>query len=154
MARKKENSVAALRERPKMIVAGFSAYSREIDWQKFKDIADEIGAYTFADIAHIAGLIAGKQIKNPVPIFDVASTTTHKTLRGPRGALIMSKKIEKKIANAILEVHNNIKTVVKKASEHKGEFRIQKTKHLSGKRNKITTHKESGINLKLNITID
>jgi len=61
------------------------------------------------------------------------------------------KKIEKKIANAILEVHNNIKTVVKKASEHKGEFRIQKTKHLSGKRNKITTHKESGINLKLNI---
>jgi len=92
----------ALRERPKMIVAGFSAYSREIDWQKFKDIADEIGAYTFADIAHIAGLIAAKQIKNPVPIFDVVSTTTHKTLRGPRGAIIMCKeKYAKQINSAV-----------------------------------------------------
>ena len=82
----------ALREKPKMIVAGFSAYSRELDWQKFKDIADEVGAYTFADIAHIAGLIAGGVLKNPVPIFDVVSTTTHKTLRGPRGAIIMCKE--------------------------------------------------------------
>lgn len=82
----------ALKEKPKMIVAGFSAYSREIDWQKFKDIADEIGAYTFADIAHIAGLIAAKEISSPVPIFDVVSTTTHKTLRGPRGAIIMCKE--------------------------------------------------------------
>lgn len=82
----------ALKERPKMIVAGFSAYSREIDWQAFQDIANEIGAYTFADIAHIAGLIAGKQLTNPVPIFDVVSTTTHKTLRGPRGAIIMCKE--------------------------------------------------------------
>ncbi len=92
----------ALREKPKMIVAGFSAYSREIDWQKFKDIADEVGAYTFADIAHIAGLIAAKQIKNPVPIFDVVSTTTHKTLRGPRGAIIMCKeKYAKQINSAV-----------------------------------------------------
>jgi len=92
----------ALREKPKMIVAGFSAYSREIDWQKFKDIADEIGAYTFADIAHIAGLIAGKQLKNPVPIFDVVSTTTHKTLRGPRGAIIMCKeKFAKQVDSAV-----------------------------------------------------
>jgi glycine hydroxymethyltransferase len=92
----------ALVEKPKMIVAGFSAYSREIDWQKFKDIADEIGAYTFADIAHIAGLIAGKQIKNPVPIFDVVSTTTHKTLRGPRGAIIMCKeKFAKQVNTAV-----------------------------------------------------
>lgn len=82
----------ALRERPKMIVAGFSAYSREIDWMRFKEIANEVGAYTFADIAHIAGLIAGGAIKNPVPIFDVVSTTTHKTLRGPRGAMIMCKE--------------------------------------------------------------
>ena len=82
----------ALREKPKMIVAGFSAYSRELDWEKFKAIADEIGAYTFADIAHIAGLIAAGVIKNPVPIFDVVSTTTHKTLRGPRGAMIMCKE--------------------------------------------------------------
>jgi len=92
----------ALREKPKMIVAGFSAYSREIDWETFKKIADEIGAYTFADIAHIAGLIAGKQLKNPVPIFDVVSTTTHKTLRGPRGAIIMCKeKFAKQINSAV-----------------------------------------------------
>ncbi len=92
----------ALREKPKMIVAGFSAYSREIDWQKFKDIADEIGAITFADIAHIAGLIAAKQLKNPVPIFDVVSTTTHKTLRGPRGAIIMCKeKYAKQVNSAV-----------------------------------------------------
>jgi len=82
----------ALREKPKMIVAGYSAYSREIEWQKFQDIADEIGAFTFADIAHTAGLIAGKQMDNPVPIFDVVSSTTHKTLRGPRGAVIMCKE--------------------------------------------------------------
>jgi len=82
----------AVAEKPKMIVAGFSAYSREIDWAGFKAIADEIGAYTFADIAHIAGLIAGRQLTNPVPLFDVVSTTTHKTLRGPRGAIIMCRE--------------------------------------------------------------
>jgi glycine hydroxymethyltransferase len=82
----------AYEERPKMIVAGYSAYSREIDWQEFKKIADEVGAYTFADIAHTAGLIAGGQMNNPVPFFDVVSTTTHKTLRGPRGAMIMCKE--------------------------------------------------------------
>lgn len=81
----------ALRERPKMIIAGFSAYSRDIDWKAFKSIADEVGAVTFADIAHIAGLIAGKALENPVPIFDIVTTTTHKTLRGPRGAIIMCK---------------------------------------------------------------
>ncbi len=81
----------ALKEKPKMIVAGFSAYSREIEWEKFKEIADEVGAFTFADIAHTAGLIAGGQMDNPVPFFDVVSTTTHKTLWGPRGALIMCK---------------------------------------------------------------
>jgi len=82
----------ALKEKPKMIVAGFSAYSREIEWQKFKEIADEVGAYTFADIAHTAGLIAGGEMANPTPIFDVVATTTHKTLRGPRGAIIMCKE--------------------------------------------------------------
>jgi glycine hydroxymethyltransferase len=82
----------ALREKPKMIIAGFSAYSRNIDWKAFKEIADEVGAITFADIAHIAGLVAGKAIENPVPYFDVVSTTTHKTLRGPRGAIIMCKE--------------------------------------------------------------
>lgn len=92
----------ALKEKPKMIVAGFSAYSREIEWEKFKEIADEIGAYTFADIAHTAGLIAGGEMTNPVPIFDVVSTTTHKTLRGPRGAMIMCKeKFAKQIDRAV-----------------------------------------------------
>lgn len=82
----------ARREKPKMIVAGYSAYSREIDWERFKEIADEVGAYTFADIAHTAGLIAAGILNNPVPFFDVVSTTTHKTLRGPRGAMIMCRE--------------------------------------------------------------
>jgi glycine hydroxymethyltransferase len=82
----------AVRERPKMIIAGFSAYSRDIDWKAFKSIADEVGAVTFADIAHIAGLIAGKALESPVPLFDFVTTTTHKTLRGPRGAIIMCKE--------------------------------------------------------------
>lgn len=92
----------ALREKPKMLVVGFSAYSREIDWQKFKDIADEVSAFTFADIAHPAGLIAAGLMNNPVPIFDVVTTTTHKTLRGPRGAMIMCKeKFAKQIDRAV-----------------------------------------------------
>jgi len=82
----------ATAEKPKMILAGFSAYSRDFDWKRFAKIAKKVGALTFADIAHIAGLIAGKQLENPVPIFDVVSTTTHKTLRGPRGAMIMCKE--------------------------------------------------------------
>ncbi len=98
----KEVRKIALKEKPKMIVAGFSAYSREIEWQKFKEIADEIGAYTFADIAHTAGLIAAKKMDNPVPYFDVVSSTTHKTLRGPRGAMIMCKeKYAKQIDRAV-----------------------------------------------------
>lgn len=92
----------ALAEKPKMILAGFSAYSRNLDWKRFKEVADKIGAYTFADIAHIAGLIAGKQLESPVPYFDVVSTTTHKTLRGPRGAIIMCReKFAKDIDRAV-----------------------------------------------------
>lgn len=82
----------AMREKPKMILAGFSAYSRSLEWERFRAIADKVGAFLFADIAHIAGLIAGKQLENPVPLCDVVSTTTHKTLRGPRGAIIMCKE--------------------------------------------------------------
>jgi glycine hydroxymethyltransferase len=92
----------ALKEKPKMIVAGYSAYSREVEWQRFQEIAEEVGAYTFADIAHTAGLIAGGQMANPVPFFDVVTTTTHKTLRGPRGAIIMSlEKYAKQIDKAV-----------------------------------------------------
>lgn len=82
----------ALREKPKMILAGFSAYSRNLDWKRFKEIADEVGAITMADISHIAGLIAGKALESPVPYFDIVTTTTHKTLRGPRAAIIMCKE--------------------------------------------------------------
>ncbi|MEK7165002.1 MAG: serine hydroxymethyltransferase, partial [Patescibacteria group bacterium] len=92
----------AIKYKPKLILAGFSAYSRSIDWKKFKAIADEVGALTMADIAHIAGLIAGKQLENPVPIFDVVTTTTHKTLRGPRGGMIFCKeKFAKDIDKAV-----------------------------------------------------
>lgn len=93
-----EMYMLAKKHKPRMILAGFSAYSRSIDWKAFKKIADEVGAITMADISHIAGLIAGKQLENPVPIFDVVTTTTHKTLRGPRGAMIMCKE---KFAKAI-----------------------------------------------------
>lgn len=71
----------ALAERPKMIIAGFSAYSRSLDWKAFREIADEVGAYLMADISHIAGLVAGGVCENPVPFCDVVTTTTHKTLR-------------------------------------------------------------------------
>lgn len=74
----------AMESKPRMIIAGFSAYSRDLDWARFRDIADKVGAYLMADISHIAGLIAGKVLTNPVPYCDVVTTTTHKTLRGPR----------------------------------------------------------------------
>jgi glycine hydroxymethyltransferase len=87
------DEVARLAEehRPKLVIAGFSAYPREIEWQRFVDIAHGVGARILADISHTAGLIAGGALFNPVPLADVAMTTTHKTLRGPRGALLMCK---------------------------------------------------------------
>lgn len=92
----------ALEHKPKIILVGYSAYSREIDYAKVKEIADEVGALTMADIAHIAGIIAGGQMNNPVATFDIVSTTTHKTLRGPRGGMIMCKEEHaKKIDKAI-----------------------------------------------------
>lgn len=82
----------ALKEKPKLIVAGASAYARTIDFKKFREIADEVGAYLMVDMAHIAGLVAAKAHPSPVPYADFVTTTTHKTLRGPRGGLIMCKK--------------------------------------------------------------
>ena len=90
--------------RPKMIVAGFSAYSRVLDWQTFRDIADEVGAYLVVDMAHVAGLVAAGVYPSPVGIADVTTTTTHKTLRGPRGGLILAKaneEIEKKLNSLV-----------------------------------------------------
>jgi glycine hydroxymethyltransferase len=95
----------ALEHKPKIILAGFSAYSRELDYAKFVEIAKEVGAYTVADMAHIAGLIAGGVAKNPFDFgFDVITTTTHKTLRGPRGGMILTREdadIAKKIDKAV-----------------------------------------------------
>ncbi len=94
----------AREHKPKMIIAGFSAYSQIIDWQKFRDIADEVGAYLMADMAHVAGLVAAGIYPSPVQIADVTTTTTHKTLRGPRSGLILAKaneEIEKKLASAV-----------------------------------------------------
>ena len=78
--------------KPKMIIAGFSAYSRIVDWQRFRDICDSVGAYMLVDMAHVAGLVATGHYPNPVPVADVVTTTTHKTLRGPRGGLILARK--------------------------------------------------------------
>jgi glycine hydroxymethyltransferase len=81
----------ALEHKPKMIVAGFSAYSRVLDWERFRAIADKVGALLFVDMAHVAGLVAAGEYPNPIPVADVVTTTTHKTLRGPRGGLILAR---------------------------------------------------------------
>jgi len=94
----------AKEHQPKMIVAGFSAYSRVVDWQRFRDIADSVGAYLFVDMAHVAGLIAAGEYPSPVGIADVTTSTTHKTLRGPRGGIILAKanpEIEKKLNSVV-----------------------------------------------------
>jgi len=94
----------AREHKPKMILAGFSAYSRTMDWQKFRDIADEVGAYLMVDMAHVAGLVAAGVYPNPVQIADVTTSTTHKTLGGPRGGIILAKhneELEKKLNSAV-----------------------------------------------------
>ncbi len=82
----------AREHRPKMIIAGFSAYSRVMDWQRFRDIADAVGAWLVVDMAHVAGLVAAGLYPSPIPVADAVTTTTHKTLRGPRGGLILARK--------------------------------------------------------------
>jgi glycine hydroxymethyltransferase len=99
-----EVEALAKEHQPKMIVAGFSAYSRTVDWAKFREIADSIGAYLFVDMAHVAGLVAADLYPNPLPHAHVVTTTTHKTLRGPRGGLILSKgnpDLDKKLNSAV-----------------------------------------------------
>jgi len=94
----------ARQHKPRMIIAGFSAYSRVVDWQKFREIADSVGAYLFVDMAHVAGLVAAGEYPNPVPIADVTTTTTHKTLRGPRGGLILARPND--------EIHKKMNSLV------------------------------------------
>jgi glycine hydroxymethyltransferase len=94
----------ALEHKPKMIVAGFSAYSGIVDWARFREISDKVGAYLMVDMAHVAGLIAADLYPNPVPYADVVTSTTHKTLRGPRGGVILAKanaELEKKFNSAV-----------------------------------------------------
>ncbi|MBI5451423.1 MAG: serine hydroxymethyltransferase [Gammaproteobacteria bacterium] len=94
----------AREHRPRMIVGGFSAYSRVVDWQRMRDLADEVGAYLFVDIAHVAGLVATGLYPNPVQLADITTSTTHKTLRGPRGGLILARsnpEIEKKLNSMV-----------------------------------------------------
>ncbi len=92
----------AKKEKPKLMLAGFSSYTRQIDYQKFTEIAKKVGAISMMDMAHIAGLVAGKALPSPVPFFDVVTATTHKSLRGPRGGLILSKeKFAKQIDKAV-----------------------------------------------------
>ncbi len=94
----------ALEHKPKMVVAGFSAYSRIVDWQKMREIADQVGAYLMVDMAHVAGLVATGLYPSPIDLADVTTTTTHKTLRGPRGGLILAKanpEIEKKLNSLV-----------------------------------------------------
>ncbi len=94
----------ALEHKPKMILGGFSAYSRVVDWKRLREIADKVGAYFMVDMAHVAGLIAAGEYPNPVPYADVVTSTTHKTLRGPRGGVILAKanpELEKKFQSAV-----------------------------------------------------
>ena len=94
----------AIEHQPKMIIAGFSAYSKTLDFPRFREIADKVGAYLFVDMAHVAGLVAAGLYPNPLPFADVVTTTTHKTLRGPRGGLILAKaneELEKKLNSAV-----------------------------------------------------
>ena len=99
-----EVEALALEHKPKMIIGGFSAYSRVVNWQRFREIADKVGAYLVVDMAHVAGLVAAGVYPSPVQIADVTTTTTHKTLRGPRGGLILAKSnpdIEKKLNSMV-----------------------------------------------------
>jgi len=100
------DAVAALarEHRPKVIVAGFSAYSRQMDWSRFREIADDVGAYLMVDMAHVAGLVAAGIYPNPVPYADITTTTTHKTLRGPRGGLILARENSAVVPDATEEL--------------------------------------------------
>lgn len=105
----------ALKHKPKLLVTGTTAYSRTIDWEAFRRIADEVGAFMLSDISHIAGLVAGGVHPSPVGIADVVTTTTHKTLRGPRGALIMSNGNPSTPLKKVERTRENIPTLIDRA---------------------------------------
>lgn len=143
--------VAALAQQhqPKMLIGGFSAYSRIVDWQRLREIADQVGAYLVVDMAHVAGLVAVGLYPNPIPIADVTTTTTHKTLRGPRGGLILAKanpEIEKKLNSLVFPgtqggplMHVIAAKAVALKEALQPEFKIYQTQVLSNARTMATT---------------
>ncbi len=151
--------VARLAEehKPKMIVAGFSAYSKVMDWQKFRDIADSVGAYLMVDMAHVAGLVAAGVYPNPVQIADVTTSTTHKTLRGPRGGIILARAneaIEKKLNSAVFPGGQGgplMHVIAAKAVSFKEalspEFKTYQTQVIANARAMAATFNERGIKI-------
>ena len=151
--------VATLAEqhRPKMIIAGFSAYSRVVDWQRFREIADSVGAYLVVDMAHIAGLVAAEIYPSPIPFAHVVTSTTHKTLRGPRGGLILAKanpEIEKKLNSAVFPGTQGgplMHVIAAKAVAFKEalapEFRVYQQQILSNARLLAKKIQERGFNI-------
>lgn len=147
----------ALEHKPKMIIAGFSAYSRVIDWTIFRTIADKIGAYFVVDMAHVAGLVAAGLYPNPVQIADVTTTTTHKTLRGPRGGLILAKanpEVEKKINSMVFPgtqggplMHVIAAKAVAFAEALRPEFKTYQQQVIDNAKTMAATLKELGFNI-------
>lgn len=142
-------AVLAQQHQPKMLIGGFSAYSRIVDWQRLREIADQVGAYLVVDMAHVAGLVAVGLYPNPIPIADVTTTTTHKTLRGPRGGLILAKanpEIEKKLNSLVFPgtqggplMHVIAAKAVALKEALQPEFKIYQTQVLSNARTMATT---------------
>ena len=145
----------AIKEKPKIILAGFTAYPRAIDWKRFRAIADKSGSLLMADISHTAGLIAGKALENPVPHCDVVTTTTHKTLRGPRGAIIMCKeRFAKQIDKAVFPglqggPHENVIAAIAAAFNEalKPEFQQYAKQVISNAKTLAETVKGRGLRL-------
>ena len=152
----------AKKHNPKMIIAGFSAYSGIVDWEKFREVADAVGAYLLVDMAHVSGLIAAGEYPSPIPFADVVTTTTHKTLRGPRGGLILAKEneeIHKKLNSAIFPGAQGgplmhviaAKAVCFKEALEPSFKEYQKQVKLNAKQ-MVTTFMERGINIVSNGT--
>jgi len=147
----------ALEHKPKMVIAGFSAYSRVVDWQRFRDIADKVGAYLVVDMAHVAGLVAAGVYPSPVQIADVTTSTTHKTLRGPRGGIILAKsnpEIEKKLNSMVFPGTQGgplMHVIAGKAVAFKEallpEFKIYQTQVVANAQAMATVMQERGYNI-------
>ena len=151
-----EIEALAVEHQPKMIVAGFSAYSGVLDWARFREIADKVGAYLMVDMAHVAGLIAAGVYPNPVPHADVVTSTTHKTLRGPRGGIILtnSEELAKKINSAVFPGGQGgplCHVIAAKAVSFKeamgDDFKIYQQQVVANAKTMAATFMERGINV-------